>query len=1170
MTTLHSTRFRILAMTVALSLVHVAMFAQARLVLNGANVNIAQGAYLVIDNSAANAITRVSGNIISEGENNRIKWNMGTATGTYTIPFGSDNTHYIPVVFTKTAGTGSGYFLFSSYTTGWQNSLQLPTGITNFNGGSGVDKSIYATDRFWQINAQGYTVKPDLSNLILTYLDSEFAAPNASSTEANLSAQRWNSSTSSWIDFAPVATTNTTGNTVTIPSVTNTDLYPWWVVDYIQDRHWVASAASNWNDPMNWSTTAGGTGGAGVPTSIDAVIFNDVKDANFTLDADVTMESLTMEAGYSGTFNQGSHTIIANNGAVLAGGTFSGGSADIIVNGPFALSGTAFTSTSGTLDLKGNFTTSGGTFIHNNGTVKFSGTTGTQNISGTTATDFNNLLVSNTSASPGVSIQSNENLKGILTLASNVVMDADGSSNTSVFKLISTSDSPTQDAAIDVLPSGAQITGNVSVQRYMSIEGANGGRIYRYISSPIQNASVADLQQEISVTGSFTGTSICSGCATSQSMFEYNETVITDSNLNGTTDLNDGYIDFPNAVNTETLSPGKGYALFVRGNIMSSALWDVRGTVTTGNASPVTIPTTFTTSGSPANDGWNLVGNPFPSTIDWNAASGWTKTNVSATIYVRDNGSVSPQFASWNGVTGTNGGSRYIPTGQGFWVNTNAASPVLQVNESVKAPGTQSTFFRESSYSNLARITMVKGSLRDETVVHFRADATDGFDSNADAWKLANSIFNLSTVLANGDKLAINSLPSFNCSKTVRLDISNAAVATYSLEFSEYESFSESIKIMLKDNFTNTTFNARSGASYSFSVTSNAASFGSNRFVLIFESAPVSPDFTLSTSTATLCEGSDAIVSVSAAQNGAMYVALLGNTPVSNPVSGNGGVISIIIPGSNLVSGENTLTIQGTFENCSSGIQKTIAVNKQNGPVVTSVDQGKSCGEGAVTVAAHGATDNSHYNWYESVSDALPIVNESDSILITPSISKSKTYYVSVVNESGCEGLRVPVLAEVMQVAAAQISEDGNSLMSNYTAGNQWYFDNSMIEGATKQLITVENPGLYRVKVDVNGCTTSAEYQLVVTGVEKSNDMNVSVYPNPVVEVVNIEIPASLKAVKSLRIMTMTGKTMDVITLDKVSGDRVYKVDMKNYPSGVYIIQAVGSTNVIEIKFVKQ
>src|SRR3990170_7770531 len=91
--------------------------AQGRLVLNGANINLSQGAYLVVANPAADAITRNSGHIISEGENNRILWSIGTTTGTYTIPWGYGSSDYIPLTFTKTAGTGSGYFLFSTYHT---------------------------------------------------------------------------------------------------------------------------------------------------------------------------------------------------------------------------------------------------------------------------------------------------------------------------------------------------------------------------------------------------------------------------------------------------------------------------------------------------------------------------------------------------------------------------------------------------------------------------------------------------------------------------------------------------------------------------------------------------------------------------------------------------------------------------------------------------------------------------------------------------------------------------------------------------------------------------------------------------------------------------------------------------------------------------------------------
>ncbi len=62
-----------------------AAYSQARLVLNGAQINITNAAVLVIDNAQPNALTRVGGSIVSEGENNAIKWNMANTTGIYTF-----------------------------------------------------------------------------------------------------------------------------------------------------------------------------------------------------------------------------------------------------------------------------------------------------------------------------------------------------------------------------------------------------------------------------------------------------------------------------------------------------------------------------------------------------------------------------------------------------------------------------------------------------------------------------------------------------------------------------------------------------------------------------------------------------------------------------------------------------------------------------------------------------------------------------------------------------------------------------------------------------------------------------------------------------------------------------------------------------------------------------
>ncbi len=69
-------------------------------------------------------------------------------------------------------------------------------------------------------------------------------------------------------------------------------------------------------------------------------------------------------------------------------------------------------------------------------------------------------------------------------------------------------------------------------------------------------------------------------------MFYYDETSIVDVNGSGAQDLNDGYVAFPSASNTETLTPGKGYAIFVRGNILTSTNWNVRGPLNVGQSPP--------------------------------------------------------------------------------------------------------------------------------------------------------------------------------------------------------------------------------------------------------------------------------------------------------------------------------------------------------------------------------------------------------------------------------------------------------------------------------------------------------------------------------------------------------------------------------------------------------
>ncbi|AKQ47182.1 hypothetical protein TH63_18520 [Rufibacter radiotolerans] len=203
--------------------------AQAQLVLNGAEIHLSNGAKLVLGNGAPAALVRHSGHIISEGENNEIHWKIGTETGTYLVPWGLGDEGYLPLAFTKKEQVSSGTFVLSTYGTGWQNSLQLPDGVTNLTY-AGQDNSGFVIDRFWQLNTKDYLRSPSLHNISFGYLDQEHTVPQNTIIEPSLQAQRWNEELLTWSDYVPQGQVDYVSNAVLLDSVPSADTYSWWTL----------------------------------------------------------------------------------------------------------------------------------------------------------------------------------------------------------------------------------------------------------------------------------------------------------------------------------------------------------------------------------------------------------------------------------------------------------------------------------------------------------------------------------------------------------------------------------------------------------------------------------------------------------------------------------------------------------------------------------------------------------------------------------------------------------------------------------------------------------------------------------------------------------------------------------------------------------------------------
>ena len=544
--------------------------------------------------------------------------------------------------------------------------------------------------------------------------------------------------------------------------------------------------------------------------------------ANRTINGNLTLTS--------GDFNIASTTItlegnlVANSSSSFTSGTF-------VFDGSTTVSGSAIptfgniqvndtrilTLPAGDFEVAGNISFEAGATVNAGSSTFVLNGSSLQTFSGGGIT-LGNVTV-NKSGGTDVDLTSQLIITGSLEVSS---ANSDFGSNGNLV-IRSTSDGTSGNGRIGQLLNGASVSGDVTVERFMASE----GRIYRYISTPVAGFAVSQLQLDLPITGSFTGTSSCSGCTTNQSMFSYD----------GSTQA---YVDFPSTANTEILQPGVGYSTFVRQDILG-------GPVTIDWSGPInqgTVPLPVSHNGTSTS--YNLVGNPYPSTIDWDNA-GWTKSGISNAIQVRDN--TTGVFRTWNGSTGDLTGGR-IATGQGFWVRTTAGSPSLQVTEPVKSTLTGTFFRKEEEPLNQIVLTLANasGSIEDNAFYWIGENTSMGLD-DWDAIKQNNfkddgvKVFDLGTY-SFGDgsmPMSINAVNMLSCSDVIRIYTNDLTAGNFTLRF-RAEGTMEGLTWMLKDKFSGASIDLRQQPEYTFTVTADAASAAIDRFYMyvVYEAAEIS------------------------------------------------------------------------------------------------------------------------------------------------------------------------------------------------------------------------------------------------------------------------------------------------------------------------------------------
>lgn len=519
----------------------------------------------------------------------------------------------------------------------------------------------------------------------------------------------------------------------------------------------------------------------------------------------------------------------------------------ITVGSLFLASGSKLTIGSNTLTINGRVTGTGTITGSANSNITISDAAGTLNFDQTSAAtrSLNNLTLNDGSSA---TLGSALDIYGAISLTT-----ASLNLNARSLTLKSTVSGT---ARIGNL-TGSTLSGatNVTVERYVSDVGR---RAWRLLAVPVTGSqTIRQAWQENGILAANLGTNITSQLYTGSNGFD------ASSNSSSILTHNQGGAGGPSwsgtlaNTNSTLLTAYPGYLLFVRGDRNATAgnalhaptVLRATGTIRQGTQSAVTVSATGT--------GYTLVGNPYPSPIDFEAISG--TANLNQNYYLWD-----PTLTGNYGYGGYRlvqrtapntyqqtpvvlGGPvvdptiRYIHSGQAFFLKATGSNASVVFTEAAKAA---STSIVNPFVGFVGDQQLVVNLLIEDTVQHttalvdgIRVQFNDNYLNNGtdDIPKISNSNENLS-VLVDGIRVIVVNRPLISSNDTLFLNMTGTRIRNYRLQVGTFDLAQTNLSAILVDNFLGKTtpLNLSIINEIPFTVNADPASSASNRFMILF------------------------------------------------------------------------------------------------------------------------------------------------------------------------------------------------------------------------------------------------------------------------------------------------------------------------------------------------
>ncbi|NQY11833.1 MAG: T9SS type A sorting domain-containing protein [Flavobacteriales bacterium] len=506
----------------------------------------------------------------------------------------------------------------------------------------------------------------------------------------------------------------------------------------------------------------------------------------------VAYDNLTLSTG--GTKTIDADATINDDLSIANGVTLASGNFDITIGGNWL----------------NNETTASAGFTEGTGTVTFNGSDA-QTISHAGGVEtFNDLTINNSSG--GVAMSDGINLIATLTLTSGVL-----TTTGQAFTVVADASGTARIGEI----TGGSITGNITMQTYypLSTEGYLVG--WHELSSCIVGGSVSDWHDDFETCG-YSGAQYtsaeCGGFASTGYYF--------DESLDGG-ESSGGW----QVITSSKSTLGQGISMWVSANDITLDVTGVpqTGSITCNSGSNPKLSYT-SNHADPDEDGWNLLGNPFPSAIDWDLIDGGDKIGIDDIIYIFNNSTGSyGSYTGGMGGAGQGGVNNILPASQAFWIHATA-SPSLVIKEEDKVDDDQAILKSKTTFKYLKlKLEGDVNSYSDDVLLFFDEDGSSNFIESKDALKMYSFIsdaHSINTVCSDNEDVSIKTLPDYGANIVVplRIKVGGGASGIYNLNVTDMVNIPDSMDIILLDSLTGDITDLRKTPNYSFSIsdTTNA------------------------------------------------------------------------------------------------------------------------------------------------------------------------------------------------------------------------------------------------------------------------------------------------------------------------------------------------------------